>query len=1526
MRKRIKVISLILTVVLLGTLPQMPAIASNTESAMRQEGDNVEQPSTVNDESIGQEKTEEAENGGQVNNEANPEMSDQDVKAESINESKLAYLYVDQSVLYVPNKQKIAVALQDEAVKIQKAQIVYSSTDTGEVIEVGASNYINNTVLFECDFTNVEEIGNYRIQSVVYQSENMEKSIIDISAEGIVAEFIVLPEPQKMEVNGADINVFTIDQVGNEFKQSGSQDNIAEVVESVVGDAGVSVPESEEPRRARTAMNSKAGEIVVAINAGHESGGHNTGASANGLREEDLTLKVAQYCKEELESYSGIRVYMVRPGTGCPVGASTTKECVKNRVYAARNAGAQVFIDIHFNAINGISTSANGSEIFYPGGDTNAQGLSNSILAQLQALGLSNRGAKADNEYWTITTASECGFPGLIVEHAFLDNADDAAKLKDENFLKALGVADATGIAKAYNLSKVGLTIEKNDFDGTFKVKINGDISNLDKYSAAVWCEDNGQDDLLWYEFKKQNSTLAIVDSSVKKHKQEFGRYVVHLYYGGAYVTATTFVITSSTAAFSINDINKNETEYELALNISNVPSDLKNINFAVWSDDKGQDDLKWFTAECAGDVWKSKIRIEEFRKTGIYNVHVYAEYVSGSSVFLESKTFNVTKPSGKITAKAGDGSIEVTISDLNVPSGIEKLSVPVWSKENQEDIYWYTAQRVNEKTFKVKVLMENHRYNLGNYNIHVYVCGQNRTETFIGSIIEKMVTPDATISVKNSDGKQNKYELSTGNLSGYGELQKAQFAVWSDKNGQDDLVWYEGVRNHDGTWKTSVDIVNHRTSGKYNVHGYITLKSGENRFLNAIIFNVDSPTAIITSREYDINSGTITITIDNIVTKSDVKKISIAAWSKDMQEDIYWYEAKKISEREYKVVIDLKNHNFNYGTYQIHGYAQCVNGVENFLGAISTNVKASIAKLRATDVTGEQKNFEISISDLGVYSSATSVKYAVWSEKNGQDDLLWYETTKNNGSYSTKINISDHKTIGTYNVHAYAQLSGGKSVYLGETQFEVTPPRANLYVEKFDLLEGKFEVTIKNISTRSGISQITLAVWSKNNQEDIYWYSASKVSNDTYKVTVNISRHNMNLGRYSMHGYLLDGNGINSYLGYTDYQIVLPSTDIEIINKDGMQLEYEVSNKVTTTCFNVQKVEYAVWSQVNGQDDIKWYGAVTTDKKKWSAPVPISNHRNSGRYNVHVYATFANGTKCFLGAETFNVESLKAEVAIQNVNSTSGEFEILININSSKTGISSIQVPVWCSANQSDIVWYNAEKTSDTTYIVRVDPVNHGSHAGIYTIHVYANEKNGVTTFVDGKTQEVKNALYSIMGPTNERLVSNLVAYYRANNPMYDKFSKYGTQYDGTMLRGGAPTIESYCQIFIQEAQAEGVRGEVAFAQAMLETGFLKYGGDVKPNQYNFAGLGATGGVPGNSFVDVRQGIRAQIQHLKCYASVTALNNPCVDPRWQAWLRGLAPYVQWLSSKTNPYGVGWATDPGYSAKILNGIEILMKF
>ena len=181
------------------------------------------------------------------------------------------------------------------------------------------------------------------------------------------------------------------------------------------------------------------------------------------------------------------------------------------------------------------------------------------------------------------------------------------------------------------------------------------------------------------------------------------------------------------------------------------------------------------------------------------------------------------------------------------------------------------------------------------------------------------------------------------------------------------------------------------------------------------------------------------------------------------------------------------------------------------------------------------------------------------------------------------------------------------------------------------------------------------------------------------------------------------------------------------------------------------------------------------------------------------------------------------------------------------------------------------------------------------------------------GCSDMVYDSYSSIMGRT-ETTVAQMVRRFKANNTSYPSatYSKYG-----------ASTVEAFCQILYEEAITEGVRAEVLFSQAMLETGWLCFGGDVEADQCNFGGIGVTGGVPGNSFNDwglnsVRKGLRAQTQHLKAYASNDSLMNPCVDPRFDFIARGCAPTVEELSKK-------WARDDGYGEKLLEQMSALFQ-
>ena len=210
-------------------------------------------------------------------------------------------------------------------------------------------------------------------------------------------------------------------------------------------------------------------------------------------------------------------------------------------------------------------------------------------------------------------------------------------------------------------------------------------------------------------------------------------------------------------------------------------------------------------------------------------------------------------------------------------------------------------------------------------------------------------------------------------------------------------------------------------------------------------------------------------------------------------------------------------------------------------------------------------------------------------------------------------------------------------------------------------------------------------------------------------------------------------------------------------------------------------------------------------------------------------------------------------------------------------------------------------------------------------SIRYYANDKGIVQTgnvVIDGKVYRFNSDGVLIegveIGGQTQTTVHQMIKYYNS------KGKKYPSK---TYASKGATDIEAFCEIYYEESQAEGIRAEVAFCQAMKETGWLQFGGDVKVSQCNFAGIGATGGgVSGASFKDVRTGVRAQIQHLKAYANTLPLNNACVDRRFKYVKRGSAPYVEWLGKNANPNGVGWAPAADYGTSIVQMIDKLLSY
>ena len=407
--------------------------------------------------------------------------------------NRLNYILVERPYLEAPNMQNIVVSWGDGTEQISNMRITVQKED-GTTEEWICSNQSSYLYVFSKEYTDKNEQSTYKVTDIQFVENEKEQRFL-LSELGVEAEFGVnkvydgIEELQPLNPEDAqaiDTSVVTIDGNG----ETKAQEDIESALNAVTKEMGMAAG-------ARTAE--KAGEIVVALDPGHDN--KHGGTSGSGLTEQGLTLKIANYAKAELETYNGVKVYMTRTSASCPYPETgSSGACIEKRVQAAAGAGAKIYVSIHLNSG---SASANGAEVIIPNTSwkpelsTQGKELAQKILDELAAVGLNKRptpiyskdttvGEKypdgSISDYFAVQIyAKEKGIPGIIVEHAFLSNANDVNNfLKTEEGLKKLGVADATGIAKYLGLSK--------DKDGW--VTIDGEVyyyENNQKVYGEKW-------------------------------------------------------------------------------------------------------------------------------------------------------------------------------------------------------------------------------------------------------------------------------------------------------------------------------------------------------------------------------------------------------------------------------------------------------------------------------------------------------------------------------------------------------------------------------------------------------------------------------------------------------------------------------------------------------------------------------------------------------------------------------------------------------------------------------------------------------------------------------------------------------------------------------------------------------------------------------------------------------------------------------------------------------------------------------
>ena len=287
---------------------------------------------------------------------------------------------------------------------------------------------------------------------------------------------------------------------------------------------------------------------------------------------------------------------------------------------------------------------------------------------------------------------------------------------------------------------------------------------------------------------------------------------------------------------------------------------------------------------------------------------------------------------------------------------------------------------------------------------------------------------------------------------------------------------------------------------------------------------------------------------------------------------------------------------------------AMCNNSistVENE-GVESQNPRADLAITGLNNATG---SYDLVISNLIVPRGFKEVLVPSWSEKNGQDDIIWYKAAKQvNGDYKVTVRSSNHKgDSGLYNSHVYLVDNDGKFIGLGGKQvtLDITKTQGTLTITNNDKNRGTFDVLITNLTNPSGISGVVIPVWSEQNgQDDLVWHNATKQEDGSYKVTISASQHKWNSGKYIVHGYIVDSSGKNIGFGATSADVVAPKKI-----GSASRGNYDVLNKVVyldaghggydpgASYFGISEksLTLAIQSRVKAKLEAEGYQVVTT-------------------------------------------------------------------------------------------------------------------------------------------------------------------------------------------------------------------------------------------------------------------------------------------------------------------------------------------
>ena len=614
-------------------------------------------------------------------------------------------------------------------------------------------------------------------------------------------------------------------------------------------------------------------------------------------------------------------------------------------------------------------------------------------------------------------------------------------------------------------------------------------------------------------------------------------------------------------------DIVNNDTmtgRFDVVISNVKAPNGVRTVSVPIWSETGGQDDLVWYTANRqANGTYTVNVKAADHKNsTGLYNVHLYYVQnngqmtgVGGTTTTVAIGKKNQTPVSADLTiAKSEkDGTFTITAKNLQGFDGYKEVKIPFWSHANgMKDIIWYTPTRQADGSYTVTAKASDHENADGKYEAQVFYVdaqGQNKfvKKAFIDYTATKpanAVAADLTITKSEKDGT---FTITAKNLQGFDGYKEVKIPFWSHANGMKDIIWYTPSRQADGSYTVTAKASDHENAdGKYEAQVFYVDAQGQNKFVKKafIDYTASKPSAdlIITKSEKD---GTFTITAKNLQGFDGYKEVKIPFWSHaNGMKDIIWYTPTRQADGSYTVTAKASDHGNADGQYEAQVFYVDAQGQNKFVKKAFIDYKNQSRPTGTLLIQNNNKDtgtFDVIIKDVYSPKGVQTVQVPTWSDKDGQDDIRWYEATRQaNGDYKVSVKASDHKnSTGKYHVHLYYIQNDGSRIGIGTTTTDVEVRNAmtktQASIKNVNATNGTYTVAVDQAPQGRQIKNIRVAAWSKAHQENLYWYSATPTGMHT-EITVSANNHGNEAGNYTTHVYVdyKDGGVEGFNLGQT--------------------------------------------------------------------------------------------------------------------------------------------------------------------------------------------------------------------------------------------------------------------------------------------------------------------------------------------------------------------------------------------------------